>query len=274
MKKILIAFDGIHFSKSAFDFAKKLHEISPVLLTGVFLPQISYANVWSYGEGIGGPLFVPSLDDSETEAIEKNISLFEDLCKRNDIEFRIRKDFTDLALPELRKESRFTDLMLLGSETFYENMGTGDPNTYLKDALHGIECPAIVVPNLFRFPTSNILAYDGSASSVFAIKQFIYLLPEFLDNKTMLINITSNEQKSIPDEAYIEELTSRHFKDLTITKLDIDPKKYFSTWIADRESSILISGSFGRTSFSNVFKKSFIADVIKEHKVPVFIAHK
>jgi hypothetical protein len=42
MKKILIAFDGIHFSKSAFEFAKKLNEVSPVLLTGVFLPQIIF----------------------------------------------------------------------------------------------------------------------------------------------------------------------------------------------------------------------------------------
>lgn len=274
MKKVLIAFDGIHFSKSAFEFAKKLHEINPILITGIFLPQISYANVWSYGDGIGGPLFVPSLDDSETEAIEKNIVAFEDLCKRNDIEYRVRKDFTDLALPELKKESRFADIMIIGSETFYENMGTGDPNTYLKDALHGIECPAIIVPNSFTFPLSNILAYDGSESSVFAIKQFIYLLPELVNNKTMLINIVSDEEKNIPDEAYIEELTARHFKDLTITKLEIDPKKHFATWMADRTSSILVSGAFGRSSFSNVFKKSFIADVIKQHKVPVFVSHK
>ena len=274
MKKVLIAFDGIHFSKSAVEFAKKLHEINPILLTGIFLPQISYANVWSYGDGIGGPLFVPSLDDSETEAIEKNIVAFEDLCKRNDIEFRVRKDFTDLALPELKKESRFADLMIIGSETFYENMGTGDPNTYLKDALHGIECPAVIVPNNFTFPLNNILAYDGSESSVFAIKQFIYLLPELVNNKTMLINIISDDEKNIPDEAYIEELTARHFKDLTITKLEIDSKKYFSTWIADRGASILVSGAFGRSSFSNVFRKSFIADVIKQHKVPVFVSHK
>lgn len=274
MKKILIAFDGIHFSESAFEFAKGLNELSPILLTGVFLPQISYANIWSYADGMGGPLFVPALEESDSDTIEKNMERFETLCQKNQIEYRVRKDFTDLALPELKKESRFADLLLISGETFYENMGTGDPNTYLKDALHGIECAAIVIPNDFIFPTSNILAYDGSDSSVFAIKQFAYLLPELVGNKTVLVYVNTEDQKSMPNEPYIEELAARHFKDLTITKLDIDPKKYFSTWIADKKSAVLISGAFGRSSLSNLFKKSFITEILKDHKIPVFISHK
>jgi hypothetical protein len=274
MKKILIAFDGIHFSESAFEFAKSLNELSPILLTGVFLPQISYANIWSYADGMGGPLFVPTLEDDDTEKIEKNMERFATLCQKNQIEYRVRKDFSDLALPELKKESRFADLLLISGETFYENMGTGDPNTYLKDALHGMECSAIIVPNSFLFPTSNILSYDGSDSSVFAIKQFAYLFPELSENQTALVYVASNDEKKLPNEPYIEELAARHFKDLTITTMDIDPKKYFSTWIADKKTAILISGAFGRSSISNLFKKSFIYEVLKKHEIPVFVSHR
>jgi len=274
MKKILIAFDGLHFSKSAFEFAKTLNEKNQILLTGVFLPQISYANVWSYADGMGGPLFVPALEDSDTETIEKNIHLFEEMCLHSQIEFRVRKDFTDLALPELKKESRFADLLIIGSQSFYTNMGTGDPNNYLRDALHDVECPTVVVPDIFVFPDSNILAYDGSASSVFAIKQFVYTLPELTDNKTLLVYISKDEEPQIPNEPFIEELAARHFKDLTVTKLDIDAKKYFSTWLADKKTSLLISGAFGRSSFSNIIKKSFVTEVIKEHQLPVFVSHK
>ena len=77
MKKVLIAFDGFHFSQSAFDFALALNEKHQILLTGVFLPQISYANVWSYADGMGTPLFVPALEKTETESIEKNIRVLE-----------------------------------------------------------------------------------------------------------------------------------------------------------------------------------------------------
>lgn len=274
MKKVLIAFDGFHFSQSAFEFALALNEKHQILLTGVFLPQISYANVWTYADGMGSPLFVPALDKAETESIEKNIDHFEELCVKNQVEFRIRKDFNDLALPELKRESRFADLMIIGSRDFYTNMGTGDPNTYLKDALHDMECPAIVVPDKFVYPDSNILAYDGSASSVFAIKQFIYTLPELVGNKTLLVYITKDEEPQIPNEPFIEELAARHFKDLTVTKLSLDAKTYFATWLADKKSSILVSGSYGRSSFSNIVKKSFVSEVIKEHLLPVFVAHK
>jgi hypothetical protein len=274
MKKVMIAFDGFHFSDSAFRFASALNEKNQILLTGVFLPQISYANIWTYADGMGTPLFVPALEKSETETIEKNIHHFEELCVRNQIEFRVRRDFNDLALPELKRESRFADLTLIGSHYFYTNMGAGDPNTYLRDALHDVECPAIVVPEKFAIPNSNILAYDGSASSVFAIKQFIYTLPELSENKTLLVYISKDEEPQIPDEPFIEELLARHFKDLTVTKLNIDAKNYFSTWMADKKTSILVCGSYGRSSFSNIVKKSFVAEVIKDHQLPVFVAHR
>jgi hypothetical protein len=43
MKKIILAFDGANFSEGSFNFARKMNEISPILLTGIFLPQVNYA---------------------------------------------------------------------------------------------------------------------------------------------------------------------------------------------------------------------------------------
>lgn len=274
MRKILLAFDGKNFSNGAFEFAKKLNEMNSILLTGIFLPQLNYSNLWSYADGVGGPMFVPVLDDSESEELERSMQRFEDLCLKNSIEYRVRKDFVDLALPELKKETRFADLLIIGGESFYENMGTGEPNNYLKEALHGVECSVVVVPEKFDFPTVNILTYDGSDSSVFAIKQFAYLFPEFIHNKTILLYANEKENESIPSEPYIEELASRHFGDLTVTQLNINPKKSFPSWISEKKNSIIISGSFGRSSISRLFKKSFISDVIKAHRLPIFITHR
>ncbi len=274
MRKIIIAFDGIHYSESSFDFAKRLNEINPILLTGVFLPQTSYANIWSYADGVGAPMFVPAIEDTDMGLIEKNIEKFETACQHNGIEYRTHKDFNDLALPELKKESRFADLMIIGSERFYENMGVGDPNNYLKEAIHNIECCVIVVPEKYQFPNVNILAYDGSESSVFAIKQFAYLLPEFSGNATLLTFANTEGEINLPNEAYIEELAGRHFSDLTVSKLDIDSKKYFSTWIADKKTAIVVAGAFSRSAFSQFLNKSFVRDIIKQHSIPVFIGHK
>ena len=57
-----------------------------------------------------------------------------------------------------------------------------------------------------------------------------------------------------------------------------DPVRLFrpvsgGSLVAD-SNAILVSGSFGRSMFSEMFRKSFVSDVIAEHKLPVFIAHK
>ena len=89
MKKILIAFDGTHFSEGAFDFAKKLNDLQPILLTGVFIPQVSYANLWSYGDAMAGPLYSPLVMEDNTGLLEQNIEHFQSLCKKNNISYLV-----------------------------------------------------------------------------------------------------------------------------------------------------------------------------------------
>jgi hypothetical protein len=273
MKKVVIAFDGSNFSEGAFEFARQMHKTSPILLTGVFLPQTEYANLWSYANA-AGPVFVPLVEADESDAIEQNIARFEKKCRAANIEYRVHTNFWDFALPELKKETRYTDLLLIGSETFYTNMSRAEVNLYLQDALHESECPVVVVPETYSYPTSNILAYDGTASSVFAIKQFYYLFPEFVDNPTTLTYATKDPTGRSPEYENIKELVDGHFSDLSLLNLELDLKKYFAVWMSEKKSTILVCGSFGRSGLSRMLKSSFIADVIADHKVPVFITHK
>ena len=106
---------------------------------------------------------------------------------KNFIEYRVHKDLFESPISQLTKETRFADLMIIGSETFYKSAIEYGTHEYLKDALHGTECPVIIVPEKFNFPSNIILAYDGSASSVFAIKQFALLFPELCNLKTNLV---------------------------------------------------------------------------------------
>jgi hypothetical protein len=274
MRKILLVFDGTAFSEGAFDFVKELNKRAPVLATGVFLPQVQLANLWSYAEGASGTSFIPLLESRDAEKVQKNIKRFENLCKQNNIAHRVHKDAMNFALPELKKESRFADLVIIGSEYFYTHLGASGANEYLQDALHESECPVLLVPEAFVFPANTILAYDGSKASVYAIKQFAYLFPEMTKNETLLVYAKKDNNTAIPEEPYIEELAARHFPDLTILKLDINPEKDFTKWTRDKENAILVSGSFGRSYISRAFKKSFITHAISDHLLPVFIAHR
>lgn len=275
MKKVLLAFDGSNFSEGAFEFVRQLNSVQPVLVTGVFMPQVDYANLWSYAAAAGaGTVYVPLLEDEEADLINRNIHYFEMLCKQHGIKYKVHKDVFDFALPALKKESRFADLTIVSGQLFYKGVLEYNRLDYLSDVLHDTECPVLIVPEKFSFPKTNILAYDGSDESVYAIKQFAYLFPEFTRNQTWLVYAESDQHKDFPAKEYMFELAAQHYTDLVFYKLDLNPKKYFSSWVGSKNAALLVSGSFSRSAWSQLFKKSFVAEIIKEHQVPVFIAHK
>lgn len=274
MKKILLAFDGVQFSEGAFAFARKLNALQPVLITGVFIPQVNYVNLWSYATAIDAPVFVPLVEEQAEEKLAENIVRFEHLCNQYGLKYRVHKSYFDLALPELQHETRFADLLIISGERFYQTIAGGSNTEYIADALKAAECPVLVVPETGELPARTILAYDGSASSVYAIKQFTYLLPELCSNETVLVYAAANGEPHLPEEKAIEELAAQHFKNLQLLKLNVTAQKTFAAWIDENSNAMLVSGSYGRSFLSQWIRKSFATEVIAKHKLPVFITHK
>ena len=126
MKKIIIPFDGGHFSEGAFKLASILNETNPVLLTGVFLPEVDFAKIFFFPTAFAAPVYIPGAEEFEEKTIERNIKVFKELCQKNNIKYNIHKDLYDTSIAMLTKESRFADLMIIGSEVFYTN-GSGGP---------------------------------------------------------------------------------------------------------------------------------------------------
>ncbi len=274
MKKLIIALDGQHFPKGAFEFAKSINTKSKILLAGVFLSPVDYSKVLAY-TGMEGMALMPEwlMKNDDDILVNKNISLFKDACTAEDIEFRIHKDTDLLAISSLIEETRFADALLVSSDLFYENVAKEQPNFYLEEVLKKTECPVLLVPENYEEPNQVVLTYDGSESSVFAIKQFAYVYPELCKKETILLSITHHED-DLPEYNLISELVYRHFPNLKMQSLHLKNKKDFSEWMSARPNSYIIMGAFSRSLFSQLFKKSFASEVIHDIKMPIFIAHK
>jgi nucleotide-binding universal stress UspA family protein len=273
MKKILLAFDGNHFSEGAFRFVNMINEMEPVLVTGVFLQPIDYRDIIGYsGLGNATPISVAPFQTDES-VIASNIRLFEERCIHAGLEFRTHRDTDLFALEELLTETRFADLMILSGELFYDNIKKEQPNDYLKKVLRQTECPVIIVPEQYTLPDKVMLAYDGKPDAVFAIKQFTYLLPQLFDWETKLITVQEDSEE-LPHQQLIEELAIKHFSNLTIETVHSTSQNGFMDWISKEKGYMVVAGAYGRSELSHLFKKSFLAELIEEHRVPVFIAHK
>ena len=274
MKRILLAFDGRHFSNGVFEFAKQMNKYQPVIVTGLFLPTVDYVELfYSYGGVPAGPVFVQQPLKEDDELISNNIIHFADLCADNKMKFSVHKDFTKHVVDKIKCESRFSDVLVLSNSSFYANLGDDAHVEYVESVLKTTECPVMLVSDEYKAPTNIIVAYDGSERSVYAIKQFAYLFPEFRNIHTLLVYF-GNGKEGVPERESIEEFASLHFDKLSIFKLKINPKKDLDNWLSNYGTPLLVTGSYGRSGFSEMFRKSFVAEVLRKHLVPVFIAHK
>jgi len=272
MKRIAIPFDGDHFPHQGLEFVRRLNEVSPVWLSAAFVPEVDYSALWTMAGGIAGAVYVPETLD-EDEVIARNGALLEEFCKRHLIKLTMHKDRLEFALPLVRKEARFSDLIVLSGRHFFDNIDKRQPNSYLKDILHTAESPVLLLPDTVYLPEHIVLAYDGTPASVTAIKQFAYIFPEFADRDVTLVYLNGDREAPLPDQEYVEELVTANFARPRLVKLRMDRNDFFSVWLPGRERPWLVTGSYGRGDMSQLFNRSFVSGLIREHKVPIFIKH-
>lgn len=276
MKKVIIALDGEHFPKGAFEFAKFLNIQNEILLAGVFLSPIDYSRLMAYtgtGEGMAiMPEWLMKNDDEEI--INKNIQLFEDACIADGMHYRVHKDNDMMALSSLVEETRFADLLLVSSELFFKNVEPKQPNFYLEEVLKRSECPVMLIPENFKVPDQIVLSYDSGESATFAIKQFAYLFPELVKKQSILVSLSDGIAEDLPEYAMVTELLTHHYPDLKIENLPGKGRQQFVDWLTMQPDSFVVMGAFSRSALSNLFKKSFATNVIHDIKMPLFISHK
>jgi hypothetical protein len=275
MKKIVIALDGNNFPHGAFEFAKYLSLENDILLAGVFLSPVDYSKLLMYS-GAEAAAMMPGwyFKDEDDQLVLKNIALFTEACTKEGIRFRVHKDNHGMAIASLVEETRFADVLLVSSDLFYKNISELQPNFYLEEVLKKSECPVLLIPENFTQPKQNVIAYDGSESAVFAMKQFAYLFPQLAALETVLLSVNGTDKNELTEYSLVTELAAGHYPNLRIEMAAMADRHNFTAWLTEQPLSYVIMGAYSRGLFSSLFKKSFAAGVIQEVNMPVFIAHK
>jgi hypothetical protein len=278
MEKILLAIDAINIDNTSLQFASYLARLTNSKITGVFLenlvaeerPMVNKMQEMTYGDW--------EVDERSAERnfkmelIERNIKIFKEECINRGVSFGLHRD-RGVPARELIEESRFADVLVIDAETSFNRRYEGTPTEFVRDILKKAECPVVIAPGSFESIYEIIFTYNESPSSVFAIKQFTYLFPQFSSKMVSIIQVNETGEWKDPDKYKFKEWLKEHYTNLNfeVVKGNIDNKLF--DHLFKRKNIFLVMGAYGRTEVSQFFRRSHADLLIKTATQPIFIAH-
>lgn len=263
MRKILLLSNGQSLSKTAADFAMFLGQgkdchikalFFPEHAEGSFLPADAEETVLTKAQVATSPV----LKEFETLAIAKG-------CRHTAQVLR-----GDL-LGEVIAETKYADLVICDASLSPETALTV-VSPFVMNVLSQSKCPVLIAPVKFDALEEIAFAYDGSDLSMYAIKLFTYLFPEFNEVPVSVLQVLKDEKDSLTERKKLVELMMLHYNSLSYDHLEGDDVEtaLFRQFVGKR-NIMLVMGAYGR---KKLLTDHSTADILLRNiDVPIFIAH-
>ncbi|MEP6713701.1 MAG: universal stress protein [Ferruginibacter sp.] len=270
MKKILIILNLSHTPPQLIKTAVKIAKESDSFLEAIFLndtasPNFSYPfpnDMYLTGEHA-------SVKKRSEESMELMLSIaaeFRDECEIEEIQFNMEIDRT-VSVAHLITLSRFADLVIADSKS--------DSDEYnLRDLLADAHCPLMLVSKNAAPFQKIFVAYDGTASSMYALKMFSYIFPEYKNYPVHFFQIANADTGTIQHLDEIKSWASKHFSNIKFKLITGTVKNELVEYIRQNsEKIILVMGAYSGSAIARLFLKSTAELVINETSASLFITH-
>jgi nucleotide-binding universal stress UspA family protein len=279
MKRILLTLNTAKAKTNALDFACFIAR-----LTGSDLTVLSFEPLYAEkAPAIKAEEDILHFEKGKNEYIpenrrsdhlyEHNKALFSNACQSREVNFSFCVLKTH-SLKAVISETRFADLLIVDPEIKFSGDQQGLPTEFAKELLLKSECAVILAPYSFDGIDEIVFAYDGSKSSVFAIKQFTFLFPELADKKVTVVQVNNDEpNKPIVQEQRIRQLLNTHYDRVHFETLSGQPAFELVRYLIDKRKTFIVLGAFGRNMLSNFLKESTADKVVSTANLPFFISH-
>lgn len=280
MEKILILTDALNYRPEILDFAAYIAKLGKSKLVGVFIESQDLDTIPTVKTFGGTPYVEEIIMDSDErkkrfDLVNKNIAAFKGGCAQREVTADAHHDIGD-PLEKVIDESRYADLVIVDSSLSLDN-DDSVPSKFVMDVLAKAECPVLIAPELFEQVDEIVLAYDGSASSVFAIKQLYYQLPKLADKRLVILHINKEKiDKWDKQHDYFREWLNMHFGNVSFLELTGDARDILFEYFMSRREQVnqmLVTGAFGRSFLSRFIKPGAADLVLKAIDIPIFVSH-
>jgi hypothetical protein len=276
MKRILVAAQASDVKVKTVDFACYIARVTDSGLVCALIDGIDGANEDNLtNPGIPERGIVSTFRADvqiEPGILRTNKKIFAEACTNRGVNCEFLPNLP-LEINELLKESRFSDLIIIDPTISFENRLEGIPSLFVEQLLKRTECPVIVAPESFDGCEETIFAYDGSKSSMFAIRQFTNLFPELRNVKLTVLEVGDENNRFITEMDRLAEWLKNYYSNVDYKLLYGRPKDELFGYLLEKEKAIVVMGAFGRTMLSSLLSKSNAELILKALNLPVFISH-
>ena len=279
MEKIVVAIVAGNIRKPVIDFACYLARLTHSRLTGIVLdhtetpelPEQKLLFALPYVETVIQE-DLPGVDIRKKQALETSEE-FSSICSNNGVNCTVHQRRGN-AVKELCKEALYADLLVVDPEMQLGEEIESTPSLFIEELLSNAACPVVLAPQSFSGVDELLFTYDGSASSVYSIKQFSYLFPELSDTKVIVLQVDNDEQQPLTDRQQIAELLKTHYSSIGFSQ--VQGKVGYSLFgqLVGKKNSFVIMGAYGRSMLSRLFRKSTADLLIRTLNLPIFITHR
>jgi hypothetical protein len=199
--------------------------------------------------------------------------LFREKCAKNYIACNVLRDKGE-PVQEIIFESRYADLIIVDpSLHFFEGSDT-IPSHFVKQLLAHAESPVLLAPEHCTYLDEIIFCYNGTASSMFAIRQFTYMLPELKDCKVSVLEISKNDKPEFNEgHKRLMDWLRMHYDSVRYQVVTGNAADELFTHLFMHHDKMVVIGAYGRNMLSRLFRKSTADKLVRMVDLPIFITH-
>lgn len=280
MQKIISVFDGLRFSESTLHYSIVIAKQQQAHLAAIFPDDATYHSfdLLQLLKSGTDPDTIRLLEENDEAKRKTAVGSFEAACQEAGLEYSTHHS-SNLALQTVLEESIYADLLIIDARETFTHDKANPPTRFMRDLLTDVQCPVLIVPGQIWVPpafndiNNAVLLYDGSPSSVYAIKMYNYLLPslDILPTTVLSVNRYGNHLKN---KRLMKDFIKRHFPDALYKVIPGSPDEEIPKYMIQQPAgTIAILGAYRRSAASRWFKESMADIVLQAIPFPIFVAH-
>jgi hypothetical protein len=278
MKRILWLVHPLAFEEKDAVFPAYLAGLINGKVTAVFLDAGIYEHIPLYSNSSVFPTMDYNIGEvrvnEEKQAMaEQSRTLIRDYFAKKQMDIEIHEN-DELSYDDLVEESRFADILLTNISLSYFEQKDNYLSPFVKNILLKAQCPVLIVPDDLQEISEIFFTYNGSYSSVYSIRQFIYLFESLHGLPVTVIYVQEGgEEEGMKYKKMLQEMLSGYFSDITFKMPEGNPEAELLAELMYKKNAIATFGAFSRNRVSRFLHRSEAENVIQTIDVPVFITH-